>query len=133
MCQTRICRSHFHFFKKLNLDNLLLRHFLHEKELMGEKQTKNSFFLLCWSRAELLIYNMFTHHVRILQIRSGLVCNWRIYMSYKLLGIANVAGPSIALRSKSLEHNSIFFLPPLLTYIFFFETQIRNPMTFPSH
>ena len=41
MCQTRIYRSHFHFFEKLNLDNLLLRHFLHEKEeLMEEKQTK---------------------------------------------------------------------------------------------
>ena len=54
-------------------------------------------------------------------------------MSYKLPGTANIAGPSIALRSKSLEHNSIFFLPLLLTYILFFETQIRNPMTFPSH
>ena len=48
MCQTRIYRSHFHFFEKLNLDNLLLRHFLHEKEeLMEEKQTKNSFLSLC--------------------------------------------------------------------------------------
>lgn len=44
MCRTRICRSHFHFFEKLNLDNLLLRHFLHEKEeLMEEKQTNKRF------------------------------------------------------------------------------------------
>lgn len=50
-------------------------------------------------------------------------------MSYKLLGIANVAGPSIALRGKSLEHNSIFFLPPLLTYFLF--VQIRNPYDIP--
>ena len=116
MCQTRIYRSHFHFFEKLNLDNLLLRHFLHEKEeLMEEsKQKIPSFYSV-----ELLSYNMSIHHVRILQILSGLVCNWKIYMSYKLPGIDNVAGPSVALRSKSLEHNSTFFLPPLLTYIFF--------------
>lgn len=80
---------------------------------MGEEQTKNSPFSLCWSKALLLNNNVHTNHTDILQILTVLAWSWRVCISHKLPGDAEGAHPS------TIPRMHIHFLFLSLQHTFF--------------